>query len=108
MQTCLGIRVSANWWGGWREVTLGAYAHQDLPFEKLVEVLQPERDLNRNPLFQVMFVLQNIAGSERANSQRADAQSGQGVMPLGTGTAKFDLTLSMTETEDGLSARTRI
>jgi amino acid adenylation domain-containing protein len=85
---------------GVREVTLGAYAHQDLPFEKLVEVLQPERDLSRSPLFQVVFFLRNCsAGSEELAGVTLQSLEEESV------TAKFDLTLSMTETEQGLHAK---
>jgi amino acid adenylation domain-containing protein len=80
-----------------RQVTLDAYSHQDLPFEKLVEELQPERNLSYNPLFQVMFVLQN-AGSEGWEFP------GLTLIPLEieSVTAKFDLTLAMEERESGL------
>ncbi|RUS95287.1 hypothetical protein DSM106972_090630 [Dulcicalothrix desertica PCC 7102] len=83
-----------------RQVALDAYSHQDAPFEKLVEVLQPERNLSHHPLFQVMFILQN-------------APVGRMEMPDLTLTplevediaAKFDLSLSMMETQEGLQAR---
>ncbi|HVT56893.1 MAG TPA: non-ribosomal peptide synthase/polyketide synthase, partial [Thermoanaerobaculia bacterium] len=69
-----------------RAVALGAYAHQDLPFEKLVEELQPERDLSRNPLFQVMCVLQN---QPRAAVELAELRFSS--LALDNQTAKFDL-----------------
>lgn len=82
-----------------RETCLGAYAHQDLPFEKLVEELQPERSLGRTPLFQTMFVLQD-------RRQPTLALPGLTVTPLEvtTDTAKFDLDLGLVETADGLQA----
>ena len=98
----LRIDVSGNptfreFLGRVREVCVGAYAHQDLPFEKLVEELQPERTLNGNPLFQVVFQLTHVSrrmlelpGIE-VEEVEADSE-----------TAKFDLTLSMNKTMEGL------
>ncbi|HET7483366.1 MAG TPA: condensation domain-containing protein, partial [Actinomycetota bacterium] len=80
-----------------REVALEAYGHQDLPFEKLVEELNPERDLSHLPLAQVMFVLQNAS---------APAAGFAGVDPspieLEVDMAPYDLTLEVTEIGQGL------
>ncbi len=80
-----------------RQTTLDAYEHQEVPFDRLVDELQPERDTSHTPLFQVVFILQNapmppleLAG---LRLQLADTHSG---------IAKFDLTLEVTETVDGL------
>nr|QEO74045.1 condensation domain-containing protein [uncultured bacterium] len=83
-----------------REVAFEAYAHQDLPFEKLVEELQPERDLSRTPLFQVVFSLQNAP-------QAPLELPGVTLQLLGTdsGTSQFDWVVNMWDTEDGLVAR---
>ncbi|HEX3555022.1 MAG TPA: amino acid adenylation domain-containing protein, partial [Thermoanaerobaculia bacterium] len=77
-----------------RESALGAYAHQDLPFEKLVAELQPERDLSRSPLFQVLFQLQNAP-----MDAEPVALPGLELRPMGAGgqTAKFDLVLNVHE-----------
>jgi len=77
-----------------REAALGAYAHQDMPFELLVEELQPSRRLNLNPLFQVMFLLQSV---DPSNTGATESQSAKPVH-IATIAAKFDLTVSINET----------
>ncbi len=82
-----------------REVALGAYSHQDLPFEKVVEELQPDRLQDRNPIFQVMFALQN---APRAPLTLPGITIR--TLPRRRRTAKFDLTLFAMEQSRGLSA----
>ena len=82
-----------------KEVTLGAYAHQELPFEKLVAELQPERDLSRPPIFQVVLALQNLPH---------ESLDLAGITWRRTGaehkTAQFDLSLHVAETAAGMAA----
>jgi hypothetical protein len=80
-----------------RQTALEAYEHQDLPFEKLVEALNPQRSLSHSPLFQVMFILQN-APSTALSFERLSVSP----LRVGAETAKFDMTLSMHESVDGL------
>jgi amino acid adenylation domain-containing protein len=80
-----------------RDVAIGAYAHQDIPFEKLVEEIQPERNLSYNPLFQVMFALQNTGRPQAAGAIPDDSAP-----VLGSGVAKFDLTMFVSETASDL------
>jgi amino acid adenylation domain-containing protein len=92
--------------GGWtfnellrqvKDIALEAFAHQDVPFEKLVEALSSTRDLSRAALFQVMFVLQNAPFSElELGPVRLD------IFEIDSGTAKFDLLLALAETPSGI------
>ena len=83
-----------------REVALGAYAHEEVPFERLVSELHAERDLSRTPLFQVVMVLQNAPlGSLALGGTRLEPEE------IDNGAAKFDMTAQLTETEDGVVGR---
>jgi amino acid adenylation domain-containing protein len=83
-----------------RTITLEAYEHQDVPYEKLLETLRPPRDLSHNPLFQVMCVLHNTP-------QQALVLPGvtADILEVDPGTARFDITLEFWETPEGLRSR---
>ena len=83
-----------------RETALGAYVHQDLPFEYLVELLRPERSRNQTPLIQVVFALQNVPQRELTLPGLALTSE-----HVDTGTAKFDLSVSLAEAPEGLIGR---
>ena len=94
-----------------REAALGAYAHQDLPFEMIVDKVQPQRDMGHSPLFQVMFVLRNAGSTVHGSSgARAASSPGAGAPACASlpsrptaAPAKFDLTLFVVDEEDRLS-----
>ncbi len=80
-----------------REMTLEAYAHQELPFEKLVEELAPERTSRHTPLFQILFILQNTASDPLSLSGlRVET------LPHADTTTPFDLTVEVAEAHDAL------
>ncbi len=81
-----------------RETALAAFAHQQTPFEKLVEELQPRRDRSYNPVFQIMFVLQESMPSSIQSATLLWEPA-----EISIGTAKFDLTLELFETSEGLT-----
>ena len=81
-----------------REVAIGAYAHQDLPFDKLIEEFQPVRASANAPLFQVLFVLEN---APKVTLELRDLKLS--LLGIDNNTAKFDLALILIETEDGIS-----
>ena len=83
-----------------RQVTLDAYAHQDLPFAELVKALQPNRGVNSTPLFQVLFVLQNVPQSSLELPELTIK-----ILETQQEIAKFDIALFLTETKQGIAGK---
>ncbi|MCP4656134.1 MAG: hypothetical protein GY856_12035, partial [bacterium] len=87
-----------------RTVALQAFAHQELPFEKLVEALRPRRDLARAPLFQLMFILHNTPADAGTAPLAQLPEMILNALPIDPGTAIYDLTLTLYEPGDSLSS----
>ena len=82
-----------------RETSLGAYAHQDVPFELLVQAVQPQRDISRSPLFQVMFNYMMNYSSPKVDLPDLTLR----LERLHSGAAQFEINIDMWETDDGLN-----
>ena len=85
-----------------RETTLGAYEHQDLPFEKLVEELQPDRSLSHTPIYQVLFIWENLPLQKVGGAHSAVVS-----FQIDNPTSKFDWVVTLQETEEGISGSWR-
>lgn len=92
-----------------KQIALEAYTHKDLPFEKLVEVLKPKRDLNRTPLFQIKLVFKNIpvsipelTGLALSPLKTSSCRHLMDLFDISSGTAKHDLTLFLWDTREGI------
>jgi len=79
-----------------RDVVLGAFAHEDLPFEMIVEHLQPERDSSRNPLFQVSFQLLNLQSMQTPDNLNNNP------LQVERGTSSFDMAVNLWLTNNGI------
>ena len=96
---CSGEPTFRELLGRVRESALGAFEHQDIPFERLVEELNPRRDTSRNPLFQVSFAWENVP-DDIVNLPGLKVEK----LPVAMGTAKFDLTLTVRDLPEESSA----
>ena len=102
MRLCPRPQASVGQWlQQVKDVTLGAQANQDLPFDRLVEVLNPQRILNQNPLFQVMYNHLSTLGATATGNSLPQLQARE--LLLDGGGAQFDLSLETLETPQGIS-----